>query len=85
MSGRRLFGQLHRLLAVGRLPDDVVAGVFEGPVQALADHGMVISDQNSNHQATFIRIRTTVPLSGPEVMSSWAPTESARSRMPRRP
>ena len=76
---------LHRLFTVGRLPHHVVTGVLEGPVEAVSDHGVVIGDQDTNHQATFILMRTTVPRSGPEVMSSWAPTESARSLMPSKP
>ena len=76
---------LDGLLAVGGLAHDVEAGVLEGPAQALAHHGVVVCDQYSYHQAAFILIRTKVPLPGPEVISSWAPIESARSRMPTRP
>ena len=62
--GTEVLGQLDGLLSVGRLPHHLVAGVLQGPVEPLADHGVVVGDQDPDHQATFIRIRTTVPRSG---------------------
>ena len=80
-----LLGHVDGLLAVGGLAHHVEPGVLEGPAQPLAHHGVVVCNQYSYHYAALIRIRTNVPLPGPEVISSWAPIESARSRMPTMP
>ncbi len=83
--GTVLLGHVDGFLAVGRLSHDVEPGVLQSPAQALAHHGVVVCNQYSYHHAAFILIRTNVPLPGPEVISSWAPIESARSRMPTNP
>ena len=76
---------LDGLLAVGSLAHDVEPGVLERPAQSLAHHGVIVCNQYPCHQAALTLIRTKVPVPGPEVISNWAPIESARSRIPTSP
>ena len=43
--GQQLLGQAERLLAVGRLPDDVEAGVLEGAAQSFTERAVVVGEK----------------------------------------
>ena len=43
--GQQLLGQAERLLAVGRLPDDVEAGVLEGSAKSFAQRAVVVGEK----------------------------------------
>ena len=77
--------EARRLFAVTRLGDDVEAGVQEGATKCLAQQLMIVGDDDGCHWATSSSTRTDVPRSGSLVSVTWAPTASARSRIPTSP
>ena len=90
--GLQLLGQAGRLVAVARLADHLEALVLHGAAQALAQHGVVVGQQQPDgwrqrhsELTSFSRQRTVVPVPGAESISSEAPMTAARSRIPRMP
>ena len=87
--GPQLGRQAQGLLAVGRLADDLEPLLLHRAAQPLAEHAVVVGEQQATAMAQVFRScgassrqRTVVPRSGTESMSMRAPTASARSLMP---
>ena len=81
--------EVDRLPAVAGLADDAEALLLQRATQALAQHAVVVGQQQAHvvglDHAVSSRQRTVVPVPGPESISSWAPMASARSRIPSMP
>jgi hypothetical protein len=90
--GPELLGQAHGLGPVGRLAHDVEAVLLHRPPQRLAQHAVVVGEQQPHrvvlrlcpslaHWFSSLQ-RTVVPRPCTDSNSSAAPMASARSRMP---
>src|SRR5207244_10809010 len=88
--GMELPGAPYRLLAVGGLAHHVeVRFAVEDEVEAGADEGLVVDDQDADHAGTVMRgMRACTRQPGPGARGPvWTnpPTAPTRSRMPSRP
>src|SRR6266550_4993356 len=86
--GRNLLAhRFDRLIAIGRLADDLDIGLLlkEKP-KALADDRVVVDDQHPNHDGITGRVASmTVPAAGRLLITSVPPSSATRSRINRRP